>query len=52
MSWPSSFADVAQMLHHSVSASMAALSGGGLNPIRRRNEHPANVNLGLEPVSF
>jgi hypothetical protein len=37
------------MLHHSVPASMAALSGGGLNPIRRPNEHPANVNLGVNP---
>jgi hypothetical protein len=40
------------MLHHSVSASIAALSGGGLNPIRPSNEHPANVNRGLEKPPF
>jgi hypothetical protein len=34
------------------SASIAALSGGGLNPVRRPHEHPANVNLAPEPVSF
>jgi hypothetical protein len=52
MSWSSSFADVARMVHHSVPASIAALSGGGLNPIRRPNEHPANVNPAPGPVSF